>query len=128
METSACPLASSHTKETKGKGWKDGEVKAVAPPRIAKDNKVKGSFAAVKSNFRDAKKKCFCCGSLDHGIKDCPKKSEFAKFQASQPPYGSQAQALYMDDGWWFLGTHHSERLHVEKLVHSCCSIGAAGG
>jgi hypothetical protein len=79
-----CPLASSHTKETKGKGWKDGEVKAVAPPRIAKDNKVKGSFAAVKSNFKDAKKKCFCCGSLDHGIKDCTKKSEFAKFQASQ--------------------------------------------
>ena len=78
-----CPLASSHTKETKGKGWKDGEVKAVAPPRIAKDNKVRASFAAVRSNFTDAKKKCFCCGSLDHGIKDCTKKNEFAKFQAS---------------------------------------------
>ena len=45
---------------------------------------MRASFAAVRSNFTDAKKKCFCCGSLDHGIKDCTKKNEFAKFQASQ--------------------------------------------
>ena len=79
-----CPLASSHTKETKGKGWKDGDVKAVAPPRVPKDkDRLRGSFAAVKTRDTNVKKKCFCCGSLDHGIKDCTKKNEFAKFQAA---------------------------------------------
>lgn len=84
-----CPLASTHTKESKGKGWKEGEVKAVAPARVPKvQDKLKASFAVVKTNTT-LKKKCFCCGSLEHCIKDCPKKNEFAKFQAALQTKGS---------------------------------------
>ena len=89
-----CPLAKTHTPETKGKGWKDGAVKAVAP----KSSKgQKGAINAVKARdpVRQRTTKCYCCGGVDHILKDCKLKEQFASFQASKS--GTVSATTYAD-------------------------------
>jgi hypothetical protein len=83
-----CPLAKTHTKETKGKGWKEGDVKAVRPKgykALCAAMKTQKDSSKDGKNSKPSKElKCFLCGEIGHAVNRCKLKEQFAAFKASQ--------------------------------------------